>query len=234
MRIQIFSMLAFLASIPGLHALTKVDLNSESAIEIQISHEDVNRFSVEEGAIVDFVGDKNKIKATLHPATGSAFVYVSKGQRLEKPASISLTTGRGEIQTFIVSSREGAGELVVLAEKKEELNEETSLSIDYHSNTILLLSSVLSGKAPEGYGVRDVSEMDLRGVSEPLKAKALKAFEGPFETLFLFEIYNRSRRPASIDKTMLSREGDLWVFLPKETLLPGETVSCIISTKKEV
>jgi len=234
MKLQLLSVLTFFATMPCAEALTKVEINPKKAIEIQISHEDVNRFSVEEGSIVDFIGDKKKIHSTLYPATGAAFVYVSKGQKLEKPTSISITTGSGEIQTFIVSSREGAGELVVLSEKKEETKEETSLSTDYHSNTILLLSKVLSGQAPEGYGVRGVSEMDLNGIKDPLRAQAIKAFEGPFETLFLFKISNRSRRPASIDKNTLKREGDLWVFIPKETLLPGETLSCIIATQKEI
>ena len=234
MKIQVLSMLAFLTSIASAHALTKETLDLEKAIEIQISHEDVNRFSVEDGAIVDFVADKNKIRSNLHPATGSAFVYISKGQKLEKPVSVSITTGSGEIQTFIVSSREGPGELVILREDEKEGGlSETPLSIDYHSPTVELLSKVLAGKAPEGYGVRDVSEMDLRGVLDPLRSTALKAFEGPFETLFLFEISNRSRRPVSIDKNTLKREGDLWVFVPKETLLPGETLSCIIATQKE-
>jgi len=233
MKLKLLSVLTFFATMPGIQAMTKVEINPEKAIEIQISHEDVNRFSVEEGAIIDFIGDKSKVQSSLHPATGAAFVYVSKGQKLEKPVSISITTGSGEIQTFVVSSREGAGELVILSEKKEEAKEETALSTDYHSNTILLLSKVLDGKAPEGYGVRDVSEMDLNGIKDPLRAKVIKAFEGPFETLFLFEISNRSRRPASVDKNMLKREGDLWVFLPKETLLPGEILSCIIATQKE-
>lgn len=147
---------------------------------------------------------------------------------------LPLSIFPGEIQTFIVSSREGPGELVILREDEKEGGlSETPLSIDYHSPTVELLSKVLAGKAPEGYGVRDVSEMDLRGVLDPLRSTALKAFEGPFETLFLFEISNRSRRPVSIDKNTLKREGDLWVFVPKETLLPGETLSCIIATQKE-
>lgn len=234
MRHQILSGLAFLISMASVHALTKETLDPEKAIEIQISHEDINRFSVEGGTIVDFVADKNKIQSNLHPATGAAFVYVAKKQKLEKPVSVSITTGSGEIQTFIVSSREGPGELVILREdEKEGKQSDAPLSIDYHSSTVELLTKVLAGKAPEGYGTRDVSEMDLSGVKDPLRAKALKAFEGPFETLFLFEIANRSRRPVSIDKTALKREGDLWVFLPKETILPGETLSCIIATQKE-
>ena len=98
----------------------------------------------------------------------------------------------------------------MLSEKKEETKEETSISTDYHSKTILLLSKVLSGQAPEGYGVRDVYEMDLNGMKWTLmvlktllRAQAIKAFEGPFETLFLFKISNRSRGPASIDKNTL-------------------------------
>lgn len=234
MRHQILSGLAFLTSMASAHALTKETLDPEKAIEIQISHEDVNRFSVEDGAIVDFISDKNKIRSNLHPATGSAFVYVSKGQELEKPVSVSITTGSGEIQTFIVSSKEGPGEVVILREKEEEGSQlETPLSIDYHGPTVDLLTKVLAGKAPEGYGLRDVSEMELRGVLDPLRSKALKAFEGPFETLFLFEISNRCRRPISIDKNTLKREGDLWVFVPKETILPGETLFCIIATQKE-
>ena len=235
MRHQILSGLAFLISMVSAHALTQETLDPQKAIEIQISHEDVNRFSLEDGAIVDFVADKNKIHSNLHPTTGSAFVYVSKKQKLEKPVSVSITTGSGEIQTFIVSSREGPGELVILKEdeKKGGLLD-TLLTTDYHSSTVELLSKVLNVKAPEGYGIRDVSEMDLTGVKDPLRAKALKAFEGPFETLFLFEIANRSRRPVSIDKNTLKREGDLWIFVPKETILPGETLSCIIATQKEL
>ena len=231
MRVLLLSVFTWLG-ITGLHALTKETLDSET-IEIQISYEDVNRISVEDGAIVDLIFDKSKLKATLHPSTGSAFVCVTKGKNLEKPASLSITTGSGEIQTFVISTREGAGEVVILKPMPETFDQEVSLSTDYHSHTIDLLGKVLSGKHPEGYGVRDVSEMDLLSAPDPLKAKALKAFEGPFDTLFLFEIFNRSRRPVSIDKNALKREGDLWVFLPKETLIPGETIFCIISTQKE-
>ena len=228
-----FAVMALLIQSASSWATTKIELDREKTVEIILSHDDVNRFSVENGVIVDSISDATHLKTTLHPKTGSAFVFVTSKKALEKPVSLSLTTGCGEIQTFVVSTREGAGELVILTPTLEKEREENPLSTDYHSNTIDLLNRALAGKAPEGYGEREISTIDLLRVPEPLISKAIKAFEGPFDTLFLFEVSNSSRRPASLSTSSLKREGDLWVFLPKTSLLPGEVLPCIIATQKE-
>ena len=232
-RFLIFTAVGLLAQSISCWATTKVEIDPEKTIEIVLSHEDINRFSVEDGVIVDTVSDANQLKAKLHPKTGSAFVSIANKQVLEKPVSFSLTTGCGEIQTFVVSTREGAGELVILQSAPSKEKEENPLTTDYHSNTIELLNCALAGHSPEGYGERELHTVDLLGVPSPLTSKAVKAFEGPFDTLFLFEISNPSRRPASISTNALKREGDLWVFLSKTTLIPGEKVPCLIATKKE-
>ena len=228
-----FAVMGLLIQSSSSWATTKIELDREKTIEIVLSYEDVNRFSVEDGVIVDSVSDATHLKTTLHPKTGSAFVSITSKKALEKPVSLSLTTGCGEIQTFVVSTREGAGELVVLKPSLEKEKAENPLSTDYHSNTIELLSRALSGKSPDGYGEREIHTIDLLGVPNPLTSKAIKAFEGPFDTLFLFEISNPSRRPVSLSSSSLKREGDLWVFLSKTSLLPGESLPCIIATQKE-
>ena len=228
-----FSTIGLLIQSASLSATTKVEIDPEKAVEIVLSYEDINRFSVEDGVIVDTVSDANQLKAKLHPKTGSAFVSILNKEALEKPVSLSLTTGCGEIQTFVVSTREGAGELVVLKPSLEKERAENPLSTDYHSNTIEFLNRALAGKSPEGYGEREIHTIDLLGVPDPLTSKAIKAFEGPFDTLFLFEISNPSRRPVSLSTSSLKREGDLWVFLSKTSLLPGEALPCIIATQKE-
>ena len=67
----------------------------------------------------------------------------------------------------------------------------------------------------------------------PFSAKVLRVLEGPFEEISVVEIQNRSKRIETLKPSRFQTSSDLWVFLSKSHLEPGEKTTAIISKKKE-
>jgi len=214
-----------------LSALVEANIDPKSAIEITFSTTAPNRIMFEGGAITDVVFDENKFQSFLHQKTGQAFL-TPLNEIKEHPTSITVMTSSGDAQTIQVLAQPGPGEIVILKEQHSISSKKEELSSDYHSPTIEFLNDLLCGNIPYGYGVRSTQEESFP-LDAPFIARSLRMLEGPFEEIRVVELQNRSKKTEPLNSSSLKRPNDLWVFLSKTHLEPGEKTIAIIAMKKE-
>jgi len=224
----------FLSALIGLTTLTAVVeeiLDPKSSIEVTLSTTSPNRIMVEEGVITDVIFDENKFQSFIHQKTGQAFLSSLKEIK-ECPTSMTIITGSGEAQTFQVFAEPKPGEIIILKEKELASSKKEELSSDYHSPTVSFLNDLLWGNIPPGYVVRPIQEENF-SLESPFAGRVLRTLEGPFEEILVLEVQNRSKRVETLKPSSLKSSNDLWVFLSKIHLEPGEKTTAIISKSKE-
>lgn len=229
--INAFVFLTLTSSFP-LSALVEETIDPKSAVEITLSTTAPNRIMFEGGSITDVVLDENKFQSFLHQKTGQAFLTPLKEIK-EHPTSVTVMTSSGDTQTLSVLSEPGPGEIVILKDKQLESSKREELSSDYHSPTVDFLNNLLWGNIPYGYGVRALQE-EVFFIGHPFTTKSLRLLEGPFEEILVVEVHNHSKRVETLNPSELKRQNDLWVFLSKTHLEPGEKTLAIISRSKEL
>ncbi|MCB1073366.1 MAG: type-F conjugative transfer system secretin TraK [Chlamydiia bacterium] len=229
--INAFLLLICAGSVP-LTALVEEPIDPKSALEVTLSTTAPNRIMFEGGSIVDVVLDENKFQSFLHQKTGQAFL-TPLNEMKEHPTSVTIMTSSGDAQTLSILAEPGPGEIIVLKEKQNEPSKREELSSDYHSPTVDFLNNVLWGNIPHGYGVRALEEATF-SIEVPFKTRPLRLLEGPFEEILVIEVTNHSKKVETLNPSTLKRQNDLWVFLSKTHLEPGEKTLAIVSTKKEL
>ncbi len=95
-----------------------------------------------------------------------------------------------------------------------------------------LLNSVLEGKVPFGYGQRALIDSDEIALPSPLAIRALKAYEGPFEVIVVYQIQNNGKKQVLITPETLKKDSNLWVFLNTHQLEAKQQTLCLISYAK--
>lgn len=229
--INAFLFLTCTGSIP-LSALVEETIDPKSAMEITLSTTAPNRIMFEGGSITDVVLDENKFQSFLHQKTGQAFL-TPLNEMKQHPTSVTIMTSSGDTQTLSILAEPGPGEIVILKDKQLESPKREDLSSDYHSPTVDFLNNLLWGNIPYGYGVRALQE-EAFSIGVPFTTKPLRLLEGPFEEILVVEVTNHSKRVETLNPSALKRQNDLWVFLSKTHLEPGEKTLAIISSKKEL
>lgn len=229
--INAFLLITCAGSVP-LTALVEETIDPKSALEVTLSTTAPNRIMFEGGSIIDVVLDENKLQSFLHQKTGQVFL-TPLNEMKEHPTSATIMTSSGDAQTLSIFAKPGPGEIVVLKDKQNEPSKRKELSSDYHSPTVDFLNNILWGNIPYGYGVRALQEESFP-IEHPLKTKSLRLLEGPFEEILVIEVSNHSKKVETLNPSAMKRQNDLWVFLSKTYLEPGEKTLAIISTKKEL
>ena len=214
-----------------LFGLIEQIIDPTSAPVVSFSTTSPNRVIYDGGAIVDLIFDESKFESFLHQKTGQVFISVKKEIK-DIPTSITFITNGGESQTIQVYAKTGPGEIILLKDK-ENIQIKKEISTDYHSHSVDFLNTILAGGTPYGYGVRSVTSEDTLFIPSPFEAKAIIVYEGPFETILVAEIQNKSRQPEPLKVSTIKRPSDLWVFLTKTDLHPGEKILSLTATKKE-
>lgn len=229
--INAYLFLTCVGSIP-LAALVEETIDPKTALEVTLSTTAPNRIMFEGGSVIDVVLDENKFQSFLHQKTGQVFL-TPLNEMKEHPTSVTIMTSSGDAQTLSVLAEPGPGEIVILKEKQNTSSKREEFSSDYHSPTVDFLNNILWGNIPYGYGIRVLQE-DTFPLESPFKTKSLRHLEGPFEEILVIEVSNHSKRVETLNPSTLKRQNDLWVFLAKTHLEPGEKTLAIISTKKEL
>lgn len=203
-------------------------------MEVLFSHDSHNRIGVEEGSVAKVFGDSTTFSISLDGTTGQAFINLES--RIEKtPKTITIVTSSGYVQDFLIISRDGGGEHIKIRENPAD-EEEAFIpnTIDFQTITVDLLSAIILGETPTGYGRREATSQDTLNLPKPLHAKTLYALEGAYEQIIAYEIHNVSKQKFHLETTTLKSARDSWVFLTNPDLngRGGKTL-CLICTPKE-
>ena len=215
-----------------LFALTEIKLNPKTTPEAVLSISSPNRITFEGGEITNVRFDQNRFQAVIDEKTGE--VFISPYAECAVPSSITLRTSSGKSQTINVTAQEGPGEVIYLYDSKQEpeANQTLPLTTDFHSKTIELLNDILSHKEPKGYALKELKETTFP-LSPPLESTPLYLYEGPFDTLLVLSIENRSNTRVLLDTSSLKSPKERWVFCQKNCLKESEKMLMIVCQNKE-
>lgn len=214
------------------YGLIEQKIDEKRLLEVTFSKRSHNRISVAGGQIAKIHGDGNAFSIMIDETTGNAFINLKKDMS-DKGTTLTVITNTGSIQDLAVLSCEGPSEHLVLKED-EDLSEEIAVRHPeyYHTTTVDLLNSILEGKVPFGYGQRVLVDTDVISLPFPLAMRALKAFEGPFEEILVYEIQNTGKKQVIITPNSLKKDSNLWVFLNANQLEQKQKALCLIAYPK--
>ena len=216
-----------------LFALTEIKLDPKTTPEVVLSTSSPNRITLEGGEITNVRFDQNRFQAVIDEKTGE--VFISPYAECHAPSSITLRTSSGKSQTLNAIAQEGPGEVVYLYDKDSKLDAQASqtlpLTTDFHSKTIELINDILSYKEPKGYGPKELKETQFP-LSPPLESTPLYFYEGPFDTLLVLSVENRSNTRVLIDTNTLKSPRERWVFSQKTCLKEREKMLMVVCRSK--
>jgi len=218
-----------------LFALTEIELDPKTTPEVVLSINSPNRIAFDGGEITSVRFDQNRFQAVIDEKTGE--VFITPHAEVTTPSSITLRTSSGKSQTLNVTTQEGGGEVIYLYDKalKKTIlgNGLFPLTTDYHTRTVELLNDILSYKEPKGYGPKELQEEKFP-LNPPLESTPLYLYEGPFDTLLVLSVENRSNNRVLLDPSTLKSPKERWVFCQKTCLKEREKMLMIVCHKKDI
>lgn len=213
----------------SVYGLVEHKIDEKKPLTIQFSKTSHNRISVERGSVEKIFGDESYFNINIDRTTGNAFVTVLRD--IPDPMTLTVVTNAGLIQDLAIASTDKLSEHLILKEE-EDVDELIAPPSNFHGPTIEFLNKLLEGKSPLGYGQRALNDKDILKLPHPLSASPIKAFEGPFENVLVFNIKNAGKDPIIINSETLKKDNASWVFLNAHELNAKEQVLCIISFPK--
>lgn len=217
-----------------LFALTELELDPKTAPEVTLSISSPNRITFEGGEITNVRFDQNRFQAVIDEKTGE--VFITPHTEVAAPSSITLRTSSGKSQTLNVTAQEGPGEVIYLYDKDPKVNPHSNvapqLTTDFHSKTVALLSDILSYKEPKGYGPKELKDAQFP-LTPPLESIPLYLYEGPFDTLLVLSVENRSNSRILLDSSALKSPRERWIFCQKTCLKEREKMLMVVCRKKD-
>jgi len=220
-------------TIQPLLALVEKRIDEKMPLEVTFSRTSHNRISIENGFVERVFGDGAVFAVSLDKTTGNAFVNVLQNID-DRPVTLTVVSSGGLVQDLIVTSKEKSSEQVLLKEEDDlDFDDSTVTNSEiYHAATVDLLTKILEGKAPLGYGKKPIEAEDSIELPAPLKINPIKAFEGVFETIVVYTIQNEGDLPVVLSAKSLKNEKHAWVFLNIQELKKNDQAICIISQLK--
>lgn len=228
---KLFIGLITLFGVSTLTAFQNHTIDETAPLTVVLSHTCHNRIAIEEGAVVKIIGDSNLMSVNLEKATGQAFVTLTQ-PILDTPTTLTVISSGGAAQDLTVFSKEGPGEYILLQEPSYE--DEDYESVNFQALSIEFLNTILEGKMPTGYGQTDFEIGDTLNLPSPLKSKAQKALEGPFEKVLVYQITNEGSSPINLSVDALKTPNTSWTFLSNPHLHSNESSLCITAVSKDL
>lgn len=213
----------------SIYALMEHQIDEKKPLSIQFSKTSHNRISIDRGSVEKIFGDETYFNISIDRTTGNAFINVLRD--IPDHMTLTVVTNAGLIQDLAVASADKSSEHLILKEE-EENDELIAPPSNFHGPTIEFMNKILEGKSPLGYGGRAVTDKDILQLPYPLTASPIKAFEGPFEEVLVFNIKNNGKDPIIINSESLKKDNASWVFLNAHELKAREQAVCIISFPK--
>ena len=215
----------------SLFALTEIELDPKTTPEVVLSINSPNRITIEGGEITGVRFDQNRFQAVIDEKTGE--VFITPHEECKVPSSITLRTSSGKSQTLNVVTQDVPGEVIYLYDKSSKLEAPTlPLTTDFHSKTIELINDLLAYKEPKGYGPKELKDTKFP-LAPPLESTPLYLYEGPFDTLLVLSVENRSNTRVLLDPHTLKSPQERWVFCQKTCLKEREKMLIIVCRHKE-
>lgn len=190
------------------------DMDTTSLIKCTLSSRHHNRIALSQGHIIKVIFPESDISVRLEEESGQVFVQAMRNEI--QPTTVSLVTDNGVVQDLELDFTNKSSEILIL-NVPTELDECSDKNDIFNQDIADTLDQILSGQAPNGYSSyeEDCEEILIRkGIYATKKAK----FVGPFQTLYLWEVQNKSPFKKQVCEMDLNFEGTIWVYLAKSCL----------------
>jgi hypothetical protein len=213
----------------ALTAAIYCEMDTTQPLKCSFSCRHPNRIMVEKQSIEKVIhSEPESIQILIEEKASQAFVMACND--ILDPITLCVITSNGEVQDLEVTFEEQPSQLVILQQKKQAILPEV-LPVE-ECQIQAVIQSVLANQVPEGSYVANFCT-DPSYLRKKIKIIEVSRFDREFEVIRVFEISNCSKQKQIIHEKELSIENAAWVFLEKNTLRPKETITAIISIKKD-
>jgi len=238
---QIFFILSLcISNIVSATIYISIDTTQLQTVTLSSSHQ--NRILVDGGRILKVIyPDDGSVIVTIEEESGQVFVHSMVPY--PSPTTMSVVTNMGVVQDIEVHFVDQSSELIVLSvpsvKEGKFVQETCCLPIDrcwIESSTPEgiqeKVNAILKGNLPTGFRTCNQNG-PVRMVKKNIRAENIAKVTSEYEDLYIWRLENISKfRSQKIWECELSFEGSSWIYLEKNCLNPGETITAIISLEK--
>jgi hypothetical protein len=192
------------------------EIDTTRAIECTFSSVQQNRIAVNQGRVKKVICPDGFFIFTMEPDSGQAFLFPLR--QFKEKVTMSVITSSGEVQDLVVSLEEKPSEVVILYEKGTLYEDEEVTASDPLDTMVDVVKMILNGGVPPGYVARPGKRVSPQRIPSNLSVGHTLVLDGPFETVYAFEVINESRKALRLDQEDFKIQGDRWVFIKDETL----------------
>ena len=207
-------------------SVIEVEMEEKTQKPLKLTESQINRIAAIDGSIATIIGNPNAFNVRIDENLGQAFITLK--QSIEIPEGITVVTGSGSTQDFLVTSLEGEPTIVYLSQPPEPAETfQNSLA------TIETLAGIFEGEVPHGFGKRGFRQHETIEVGPLLEyIQSIDVYEGALEDLFVIKIINHQRKPLTLDKTPFEASLFNWAFCPAKELRKNEETIIVVSKRR--
>ena len=203
-------------------AITTVEIEEKTQKSLKLSEGQINRIAVSDGFISTIIANPTKFNVRVDEFLGQAFVTLF--QPIEQPEGFTVITDSGYTQDFLVTTREGAPEIVYL-EEPAEVDDYTIPTIDFQQ-----FYAVFHGLEVEGFTKRLLRQNETIEVGELLPyVQAINVYESLYEDVYVIHLKNHTR----CDVKISSLDDGEWFFCPVTHLKKNGETKIVISKARQ-
>ena len=221
-----FILACFLGS--HLSATVFQTIDSYQVVRCQFSFTFQNRIVVEDDRILKVIFPECGLSWTLEEESGQVYVYSLNNRPVT--TTVSVITGKGTVQDLEVEFSNRPAEILVLKHPARLEAESPACQENLENReagvVVEQIKSLLSGRVPYGYESCRVDDRATRKLRNGLVVRLAGKYIGARNTLYLWQICNRSKWRRSLEK--LNFQAGDWVYIEHHCLKSKETTMCVV------
>jgi hypothetical protein len=184
-----------------------------------------NRILIEGGRVQKLIFPQEQLYVCLEEESGQAFIQ-SK-EHSDTSITVSVVTSKGLVQDIEIFFKDIPAEIVILQER-HALEATKPPCIDFGSMVHEKIKAIASGAVPAGFVAAPFAGKSWNP-KYGLKAHTFLKLTDYQETLFVFEITNKSTGKKCILESDIHCNRMRWVYLERNIIRPGQTIMGVIS-----
>ncbi|MCH9626263.1 MAG: hypothetical protein S4CHLAM123_14590 [Chlamydiales bacterium] len=221
-----------LLSTSSLSAAIFYEIDTTRPLCCSFSNKHHNRILVDQGRIKKIIFPEDKLCVRMEELSGQAFVQTK--YLTHEPTIVSVVTQEGFVQDIEITFSDCPTQTIVLKNHSAECSslQQVTESTQDHSSIGCLVDNILKGEVPCGYlstPFRASSFKPKRGIA----AKLVGRLQSREDTLFIYEIRNKTRWSRKICEGEIACPGTLWAYLENHCLNPKEKTLAIVAAQNE-
>lgn len=206
-------------------ASNDVFINDNDNQAITLSSNNINRLFIKSDKITDVRFPKNSMQQNDRDPDGS--IYVTNV--IDKPFTLFVTSEKGHHFSLTVTGEKGLGRTIDFIPKtaSKEVAAKWETKSPYETTLTSLMSLVIKGEIPDGYGLEKLSFSKRIKFSKSIKLKPVVRLRGDHLLAEVFDVENSSNKTIRLNDRWFAKK-NLASSLSSKILKPKSKVRLFV------